>query len=491
MKKAMVRLAAVVLAVCLLLTVAPMTAFAENGPYPEAWYGWWPSYITFMGIDDEGNATFDDEGNLLEHYAVFRNDAAQDELAGASYDRATNTLTLENVKNARLIMEANMMGDDFAINLVGENELARITLWGDGWGGSVRFTGTGSLTLNEDRIYDNGLLFQAEGATAKMTVGKNVKLYIYGADAVYMNAFSFGEAEVDDRTPVVFEDGVTELRASVFDNYRYTNYLAYRGYELETEDDTWCGYQVINDADPNGVYSVKEVTAYGQSLDDIVFQGYEILHYNYIPSLGMYYRDLEYGIDTDYWWESHREMFILPEEMDAAGYHVVTDDEGNREDLYLPFLDRYTTMNVYEDGEGNRYAVDWTYQDDERVYYVLDFEPIAELENTYLFRRNDDVDVETLTQVEEEGVEEGLYVAKYGAPDFVYEGEGGMENPPQIGDVDMNGIVNMADAFLLYRAASGQVTLTYEQGQLADMDGNGTINMADAFALYRRVSGGN
>ncbi|MBQ9414701.1 MAG: hypothetical protein IJU16_06210 [Clostridia bacterium] len=60
----------------------------------------------------------------------------------------------------------------------------------------------------------------------------------------------------------------------------------------------------------------------------------------------------------------------------------------------------------------------------------------------------------------------------------------------QKGDLDANGIVNMADAFLLYRAASGQVTLTEAQQARGDMDGNGTINMADAFALYRQVSGG-
>ncbi|MBQ9415065.1 MAG: InlB B-repeat-containing protein, partial [Clostridia bacterium] len=64
-----------------------------------------------------------------------------------------------------------------------------------------------------------------------------------------------------------------------------------------------------------------------------------------------------------------------------------------------------------------------------------------------------------------------------------------MPDSSDLGDVDGNGIVNMADAFLLYRAASGQVMLTAEQKQRGDMDQNGIINMADAFALYRQVSG--
>ncbi|MBQ9414702.1 MAG: dockerin type I repeat-containing protein [Clostridia bacterium] len=60
----------------------------------------------------------------------------------------------------------------------------------------------------------------------------------------------------------------------------------------------------------------------------------------------------------------------------------------------------------------------------------------------------------------------------------------------QKGDVDANGIINMADAFLLYRAASGQVMLTDIQQAAGDMDDSGILNMADAFALYRLVSGG-
>ncbi|MBQ9415043.1 MAG: hypothetical protein IJU16_07955, partial [Clostridia bacterium] len=59
----------------------------------------------------------------------------------------------------------------------------------------------------------------------------------------------------------------------------------------------------------------------------------------------------------------------------------------------------------------------------------------------------------------------------------------------EIGDLDGSGTVNMADAFALYRAVSGQTTLTDAQEALADIDKNGIVNMADAFALYRKVSG--
>lgn len=62
---------------------------------------------------------------------------------GATYDKSTNTLTLNNCKLARL--ETNEMGDDFKIKLVGNNSVDYITVWGYGYGGSLTFCGDGTL----------------------------------------------------------------------------------------------------------------------------------------------------------------------------------------------------------------------------------------------------------------------------------------------------------------------------------------------------------
>ncbi|MBQ9415200.1 MAG: InlB B-repeat-containing protein [Clostridia bacterium] len=64
-----------------------------------------------------------------------------------------------------------------------------------------------------------------------------------------------------------------------------------------------------------------------------------------------------------------------------------------------------------------------------------------------------------------------------------------MPQPLSIGDIDGDGEVNMSDAFLLFRAVSGQTELTDEQTAYADINQDGVINIADAYALYRRVSG--
>ncbi|MBQ9413664.1 MAG: peptidoglycan-binding protein [Clostridia bacterium] len=56
------------------------------------------------------------------------------------------------------------------------------------------------------------------------------------------------------------------------------------------------------------------------------------------------------------------------------------------------------------------------------------------------------------------------------------------------GDADDNGIVNMADAMLLYRLVMGDVPLSMLADHAVDMDQNGIFNAADAFALYRLVA---
>ena len=37
-----------------------------------------------------------------------------------------------------------MMGDDFKINLIGDNEIGSIGSYGDAWGGSINICGNGS-----------------------------------------------------------------------------------------------------------------------------------------------------------------------------------------------------------------------------------------------------------------------------------------------------------------------------------------------------------
>ena len=101
------------------------------------------------------------------------------DIPGASYDPATNTLTLDHFRGE--YGEINLMGNGFTIELIGENTIDRMSIWGASYGGSVHFTGTGSLIFNEDFGIDNGgLILEAEGSESCIMVDQGVTLEIYG-----------------------------------------------------------------------------------------------------------------------------------------------------------------------------------------------------------------------------------------------------------------------------------------------------------------------
>ncbi|MBQ9415128.1 MAG: hypothetical protein IJU16_08410, partial [Clostridia bacterium] len=63
------------------------------------------------------------------------------------------------------------------------------------------------------------------------------------------------------------------------------------------------------------------------------------------------------------------------------------------------------------------------------------------------------------------------------------------EDALEIAIADKHAGYNMADAFALYRAASGQIELDAEEYGTGDFDRDGVFNIGDAFMLYRKVSG--
>lgn len=59
----------------------------------------------------------------------------------------------------------------------------------------------------------------------------------------------------------------------------------------------------------------------------------------------------------------------------------------------------------------------------------------------------------------------------------------------EIGDVDMNGIVNVSDATLIQYYASSIKDLSYYQLSLADVNGDGVVNVLDATQIQRILVG--
>ena len=149
------------------LMVATLFAFpatgvkAENGPATD-------QYAYILYVDTEENYNFVYAADLYKT----QNSVTETTVKGLSYDIKTNTLTLN--KFSGYYLETNMMGDDFKIKVTGENDLTAMRIWGDHYGGSVTFTGKGTLCIAEI------LRMDAESSNANITVKKGVTIIING-----------------------------------------------------------------------------------------------------------------------------------------------------------------------------------------------------------------------------------------------------------------------------------------------------------------------
>ena len=149
-----------------------------------------------------------------------------DEVPGATYDPNTNILTLENCTAE--ILDVNLMGNGFTINLIGDNHIGQIVVWGAMYGGSVTFSGNGSLTVNEGQSNGIGLWLRSEYSPSAVIVKSGVEIEIYGADkaisvdeSTYENPICFlGEhtllaGGVRSVTPRTDSDGTVVYNATV------------------------------------------------------------------------------------------------------------------------------------------------------------------------------------------------------------------------------------------------------------------------------------
>lgn len=141
-------------------------AEAANGPCDEG--DWAYAYIAVGNSETKDNIFSSQESNAID---------------GVSYDKASNTLTLDGYKNADNYIATNMMGDDFKIRLIGDNEIGSIVAYGDAWGGSVTICGDGSLTVNPKKQEDYGVRLYAEGTASVLSVENTCNVTIYAGQA--------------------------------------------------------------------------------------------------------------------------------------------------------------------------------------------------------------------------------------------------------------------------------------------------------------------
>lgn len=226
---------AVVLAVSAAVSFAVPQVKAANGPCDTG--DWAYAYINVRN-GEESNLLFSSEGT--------------NSIDGMSYDRESNTLTLNNYKSSTTVIVTNMMGDDFKINLVGDNEIGSIGSYGDAWGGSINISGNGSLVINADKSDDYGIAFFAEGTNSVLSVADTCNVTIYsGSKAVVYTSDNLTNKPIKDngtlKENVTYNVShpleISRLCARYYEYDPYTTNIVYK-----------------NEADNTSLYYIKELT---------------------------------------------------------------------------------------------------------------------------------------------------------------------------------------------------------------------------------------
>ena len=128
------------------------------------------------------------DSNYLVAGTVYTNSGIKTgNISGASYDRDTNTLTLKNYHGG--FIDANLMGNGFKINLVGESSLDYIKIWGAMYGGSVTFTGSGSITINQSGNAPDGagLYLECEDSMSCVMIDRQATVEVFGEYAIVIH----------------------------------------------------------------------------------------------------------------------------------------------------------------------------------------------------------------------------------------------------------------------------------------------------------------
>lgn len=166
---------------------------AANGPNEQDWSS---AYI----VIDDGSANPKQLYNANKSVTIST-------VKNISYDKKTNTLTLNGYQEAEKRIVANEMGDDFKVKVVGNNQIQGIAVWGYSYGGSLTLEGNGTLEINKNRVQGEPISLMAEEANAQFKVKQGVTLRVY-RDKKYLSSIvvSYSSAAKDG---IIFEGNDT------------------------------------------------------------------------------------------------------------------------------------------------------------------------------------------------------------------------------------------------------------------------------------------
>ena len=318
----MKKIISLLLAAVMLLSLSAVSAFAANGPMPtdpESWGG--GARIGFSDYNSPNTAyVVNDHGEgLVIDNTVF---------PGASYDKSTNTLTLNNVDAQNHSLFIWYMGDDFKLKVEGTNNVGVIYVNNmfSIYNTILNIIGTGSLTVNENKEESVAISMWSEGdgGNARLSVADSVTLHLYAGgtseDTVRVIATKAGTAAQAISVGGKGVDGVVGERV-VYTDYEEANVMVVSNVDRQYTD----GYVAKSKSDPTGKYSVSFWSEDGTRY---------VSHYVYVESLGLWVADPRFSGSSDqksYTKEEFEKEYTIEQSSQPTKIRFTTDErEANK-----------------------------------------------------------------------------------------------------------------------------------------------------------------
>ncbi|MGN0171609.1 MAG: dockerin type I repeat-containing protein [Acutalibacteraceae bacterium] len=471
------RLLSLLLVLCMTMAFLPTTVFAGNGPSTgEYSYAW----VHFC--------THNEESGITETHTIWSRDGeGMETMPGVSYSEATNTLTLTDVNRPDYFLVTNEMGDDFKVELVGDNHLLYLYAYGYGWGGSVELTGSGSLTLNEKKTAACApVTLEAEYSNAVFVADATVTLTIYKTSDIPYIVENNTTARSQNAIQFNGKTGDTGIAVNEIPKYKTLPVF----YGVSAYPSTFYGYYTKENDDNTYVISeLRRVDENGEETGEVTWQVYGLIAVEHpTVTTGNLIIKAE----------------VLNEDPATQGY-IKHDDTVSANELSVGSSSVRIVKNTAT-GQEYAYIVDWM----ENTYTL--YELVAELKGfDYGWGAGDiwyaaPAEPTVTGSVYDELPAGYEQVAVGGTGFYIHTATGGSaevftqtpsaggdttgpQDTPSLGDMNGSGDLTVEDSMCLYLFVSGQQLLTAEQRAAADVDGDGALTVADALLLYRVVSG--
>lgn len=152
----------------------------------------------------------------------------QSEMKGVSYDKSSNTLTLNNVElskdNTHYSLTISNMGENFRLNIAGSNSLDYLSLESIGYDTGCTITGSGTLNLGY-------LDISTDGNKLNVTVDNSVNLNI---DSQKMGYENLPAIKVTSKTQLTAMESIIQILGNTDDKLVYEENPSSTSYAYET-----------------------------------------------------------------------------------------------------------------------------------------------------------------------------------------------------------------------------------------------------------------